>query len=246
MKPGLYFLEVWGAQGCNVTSTSILSFGGKGGYSSGTYVVNHSKKLYLHLGGTTNSTISIAASYNGGGAGANEHDGCGGGASDFRTSPGLWNRNFESRIIVAGGGGGAYALKMKSETGGRGGGLQGETDSTNCSPVGTQNGCSNKSSTDCGKLGIGATEFYGAGGGGKYGGGHCYGAGGGGGSGSIDGVTSHGKYEAYTGFSDHSGPGFASITAIVNFPVFTCRANGFTFAFNYNLVYYFVLLETGS
>lgn len=241
MKPGLYFLEVWGAQGCNATSTSITGIGGKGGYSSGTFVVNHSKKLYLHLGGTTNSSISYAMSYNGGGAGANINDGCGGDASDFRTAPGAWNKNFETRIIIAGGGGGAY---YNGKNGGRGGGLEGESDPTNCSSVGTQNGCSNQTNQYCGKLGIGYSGFFGAGGGGKYGGGNCRLVGGGGGSGNIDGVTSHGKYEAYTGFSNHTGPGFASITAIVSFPIFTCRVN--SFKFDLSLIFVLILIEPNS
>lgn len=59
----------------------------------------------------------------------NNGDGCGGGASDFRTSNGSWDQNFDSRILITGGGGGSYG-NSAVYIGGRGGGINGERDST--------------------------------------------------------------------------------------------------------------------
>lgn len=225
IRPGIYFLEVWGAQGGNSTYTSRSIPGGQGGYSSGIYIAKERQNLYLHLGGTQNSTLSISSCYNGGAKGLSKRDGCGGGASDFRTSPGLWNEHFESRIIIAGGGGGSWSDTGQEEVyiGGKGGGLEGKVDSTGRSAIGTQTGCKSIQYGQCGELGIGKGGWFGGGGGGKYGGGNYHdpsemGSGGGGGSGSIDGVTSYEKWKAVTQTSDHNGPGTASITVIASFP----------------------------
>lgn len=137
LSRGKYLLEVWGAQGCNVTNGLQDDVeGGTGGHSAGVYIVKSPTILYLHLGGTSNTTSSFEATYNGGAGGLYSNDGCGGGASDFRTSNGPWNQIFDSRILIAGGGGGSYGNDYFYR-GGRGGGLKGRTDSTGLAAIGT-------------------------------------------------------------------------------------------------------------
>ena len=124
--PGYYFVETYGAQGGNGSSSPMLTYGG---YSSGYVYLNNGDKLYTYVGSSSG--------YNGGGTGycstAN-----GGGATDIRyfgsTTPSstdlVWNSTLglNSRIMVAGGGGGNY----ESFAGGRfmvgyGGNLVGQT-----------------------------------------------------------------------------------------------------------------------
>ena len=220
-RRGIYLLEVWGAQGCNVTNNKHgpLIEGGTGGHSAGVFIARTDRLLYLHLGGSSSTTQNFLATYNGGGAGVNDGDGCGGGASDFRTKKGAWNENFESRILISGGGGGSYG-NDEIFYGGKGGGLNGGTDSTKRSAIGTQTGCEGPANSQCGRLGIGQGGWYAASGGGKFGGGNYKivtpqtGSGGGGGSGSIDGVVNYSVWTAITEFSDHHGLGTASITII--------------------------------
>lgn len=175
LSRGKYFLEVWGAQGGNVTNGNQgpLVEGGTGGHSAGVLIVDSIKTLYLHLGGTANTTDSYGPSYNGGAGGLNNGDGCGGGASDFRTSSGPWNQNFDSRILIAGGGGGSFGNEYMF-IGGKGGGLKGGRDSTGMAAIGTQDGCEWIQKDRCGSKGIGKGEWYGSSGGGKFGGGNYY------------------------------------------------------------------------
>lgn len=142
-------------------------------------------------------------------------------------------------MIIAGGGGGAYSHETTFSLGGNGGGLNGGKDPSGCSPVGTQNGCDDPSNSRCGSIGIGYSNWFGAGGGGKYGGGNCDYKGGGGGSGSLDGVTHYLEWKEISSFSDHSGPGSASITIIKAIEVVSCivkRTNLFLFLFMQILV----------
>ena len=219
LSPGIYFLEAYGAQGQSTVSGNYHAIGGFGGYSCGVYNSNTFVTLYLHIGG--NSQKTTEPSYNGGGYGVNEFDGAGGGATDFRLGKGVWNKNFESRLLVAGGGGGAYANNeaQLEFRGGNGGGYQGgESEcksSKNKSPIGTQNGSiGGIGDFNNGSLGYGASGYYASGGGGYYGGGNAYDCGGGGGSGFIGNVTSLGRYVAITEESKHEGSGNASITFI--------------------------------
>ncbi|EAY11091.1 gp2-related protein [Trichomonas vaginalis G3] len=154
-------LDVWGAQGCNVTNgvRGPLIPGGTGGHSAGVFVAVAETMLYLHLGGTSNTTQSFLATYNGGATGVNDADGCGGGASDFRTKKSAWNENLNSRIIISGGGGGAYG-RYGLYYGGKGGGQKGETDSSGMAAVGTQYGCEGPEYSQCGTLGAGKGDWF--------------------------------------------------------------------------------------
>jgi hypothetical protein len=116
-EAGIYILEVWGAQGGGI-------YGGKGGYSIGTFKTGYESKLmYVYVGGKNG--------FNGGGAGGgyspsdgNSYTaGNGGGATDIRIN----GTELIDRIIVAGGGGGSSARSTADTvfTGGAGGGLSG-------------------------------------------------------------------------------------------------------------------------
>lgn len=104
-ETGKYKLEVWGAQGEG-------SYGGKGGYSSGTIILNKDVVLYIYVGNRQG--------YNGGGVGGYN----GGGATDIRKN----GTNLNNRIIVAGGGGG---MSNGPYAGGIGGGANGGNGSGN-------------------------------------------------------------------------------------------------------------------
>ena len=245
LSPGAYFLEAYGAQGQSTVSGSYHPLGGYGGYSCGVYTSNTIVTIYLHIGGNSQNTTQ--ASYNGGGSGNNEFDGAGGGATDFRLGKGEWNQNFDSRLLVAGGGGGAYAHKVArlELNGGNGGGLQGGksecSSSNNKSPIGTQTGSiGGVGEFNNGSFGYGASGYYACGGGGYYGGGNALECGGGGGSGFIGNVTSLGRYVAITEESKHTGPGSASITFISHV---MCKTVTKTFTFHQ--LHLFVLIFIG-
>jgi hypothetical protein len=100
LEPGVYDLEVWGAQGGNDTTYPTTIFGGRGGYSKGTVQLNSKTTLYIYVGGSGTGSTS------GGTCGSTG----GGGGTDIRLQNGLWNdtNGLKTRIIVAGGGGGRY------------------------------------------------------------------------------------------------------------------------------------------
>ena len=150
--PGIYQIELWGAQGGDARYLNEDNFrpnsGGKGAYVKGTIEFQQKTKLYLYIGGKgedqkyTDSTQSKGG-YNGGGKGGVEtHDetypesGAGGGGStDLRLLKGESEESLKSRIIVAGAGGGGCStnsfsprggLYQFSPYGGSGGGLIGE------------------------------------------------------------------------------------------------------------------------
>ena len=110
-QTGTYKVELWGAGASADNSTNILkNTNGLGAYVSGN----------IYLDSKTNLTISVGSTngYNGGGLG----EATGGGATDIR----LQSRNLYSRIIVAGGGGGAmHAVLATPKTIGHAGGLKG-------------------------------------------------------------------------------------------------------------------------
>lgn len=128
---GTYRIELWGAQGGDITGTAYSSdgtvransqtyTGGRGAYTSGNIHLDLGEKLYLHVGGAsekTNTSLSSAngtyvGGYNGGASlsvGQQAYGAPGGGSTDVRLNSGVWN-NFDglkSRIMVAAGGGGA-------------------------------------------------------------------------------------------------------------------------------------------
>ena len=106
---GVYKLEAWGAQGGSYTKE-----GGRGAYASGSIGLKISDSLYVYTGEQYNGTKQ-AFCFNGGGPGTvstvetNTKMANGGGATDFRLVSGEWNSSpgLASRILVAGGGGGA-------------------------------------------------------------------------------------------------------------------------------------------
>ena len=135
---GTYKLEVWGAQGG--TYDSNYAEGGKGGYSVGTITLNKGDNLYVYVGGSgsfgTSSSSYSGGGYNGGGD-ADYKGGAGGGATDIRFTSGTWNNSTSllSRVIVAGGGGGAHSYDSHYNSfGGYGGGTTGGNGSTGFPP----------------------------------------------------------------------------------------------------------------
>lgn len=118
LPPGRYKLEVWGAQG---GYRSSKTYGGKGGYSVGTIVLNkeiqEDTELFIYVGGSGNSVSAATSSiypggFNGGGY-RYKYKG-GGGASDIR----IGVDSLYARVIVAGGGGSDGAATKKGMYGG--------------------------------------------------------------------------------------------------------------------------------
>jgi hypothetical protein len=204
LKRGIYQLECWGASGGSYSTSYV---GGKGGYSIGVVTLNRNTTLYCNVGG---ATTTVDGGWNGGGNGRTNGKG-GGGATDIR----LDKNSLYTRIIVAGGGGGAGI----AYGGGYGGGLIGGDGYTSLNRSGTggtqtTGGTTwNSITAHYGSFGIGGSlnQGYsaGAGGGGWYGGGGAYdndsdsdGRGGGGGSGYILTYDSY-KPEGYTPTSEY-------------------------------------------
>ena len=116
-ETGYYLVEAWGAQGGANTNYSTYITGGKGGYSKGYINLTAGDTLYVNVGGkgkyTPHSTATLTpGGWNGGGDGYGHTDktvGSGGGATDIRLVNDDWNNitSLKSRILVAGGGGGA-------------------------------------------------------------------------------------------------------------------------------------------
>ena len=259
-SPGFYFLEVYGASGSTIFDTGFEVRGGYGGYSSGVFISRTKRKLYLYIGGSQNVKIGesgiLSNSFNGGKEGGNNiYDGIGGGATDFRTKGGSWYSNFESRIIVAGGGGSGRSRHLDSTLvhnypGGNGGGIEGEPGSAlTCSPAyGTQNQskyleCSSEITHVNGRFGFGASGGWAGGGGGYYGGGLIYNGAGGGGSGYIGGVESIGKYQSITQTSSHSGFGYAEITILTSFSFMNKFLNTFHSPFISHIPSYYLFIS---
>ncbi|EAY10103.1 surface antigen BspA-like [Trichomonas vaginalis G3] len=131
LTPGLYKLEVWGAQGGGYSSNSD-NCGGKGGYSIGYLALSQETTLFVRVGGmgkAPNDYYKAEGGSNGGGfayGGSNRYDSTihqpgysGGGETDIRVIA----DSISYRIIVAEGGGGAGTGYKTS--GGYGGGLRG-------------------------------------------------------------------------------------------------------------------------
>lgn len=128
LPKGTYKFEVWGAQGGYRSSTT---YGGKGGYSVGTVVLNKKMDVFIYSGGAGN-TGKTAGGFNGGGRRGTYNGG--GGGSDIR----IGQDSLFARIIVAGGGG---SDGSSARAGGAGGGTAGQT--YQGSGYGTNNGPGN-------------------------------------------------------------------------------------------------------
>ncbi len=185
--PGIYVLECWGASGGYRNNTS---YGGKGGYSTGTLVINSSTTGYIYVGGSGVSTNSSSRrGFNGGGKAG--YSGIkGGGASDIR----IGTDSLYARVIVAGGGGSCGASTKKGGAGGGSTALSATDGFGDGGIAGTQkSGGSRSGSFGQGGTGSSRSSGYGGGGGGGwYGGGGTYpdnsaddDKGGGGGSGWV-------------------------------------------------------------
>ena len=102
-KSGKYLLEVYGAQGGNVSYNSTTHTGGKGGYSKGIIKLEKGDILYIHIGskGTdetvndTNSTVETVSA------------GSGKASYISKTQNATLTSNSTDILIVANGGGGA-------------------------------------------------------------------------------------------------------------------------------------------
>lgn len=199
---GDYTFKLWGAQG-GQGNYSSQKRGGYGGYSEGTLTLTKGETLYLYVGGK--GSLAKGGFNGGGNAGANS--GGGGGATDIRTTLGDLN----SRLIVAGGGGGAEYDASSDPTNGQGGGLSGTKGlgdkPSNGGNPGTQTsgGIGPGGNGSFGQGGHSTDDGHSAGGGGGYygGAGGAHDGDGGGGSGYIapsvkDGVTQ---------LSNHTGNG---------------------------------------
>ena len=219
---GTYRLEAWGAQGGTVKSAVC----GYGGYTQGKIALAAGQKVYIYVGEAGSATKNpndyfIRSTFNGGGQGGYDDAGysgadagaSGGGATDFRLVGGDWNNalSLNSRIMVAGGGGGAEFAQINKggstiyAHGGDSGGLTGYMYGSLSGRGGSQTsgGSHGGYEGENGEFGIGGnggyshadTRLFGGGGGGGYYGGGAGGfrAGvrlsGGGGSSFISGMT---------------------------------------------------------
>ena len=216
---GLYMMEVFGAQGANISVGSYTGFGGLGGYSKGYKILKKGDVLYVVPGGQSDR-------FNGGGKGnsfsESSKGGSGGGATHIASTRGelkdVASKNRDSLLIVAGGGGGGYCTSSSGLNGGGGGGLSGEKGSGG-NAGGTQVTAGNSDLVGLG-YSVENTSYnqgHAGGGGGYYGG--TYGTAsnsGAGGSGYIDGLPTFIRngvlYEASTESSVNEGNGRAIIT----------------------------------
>lgn len=140
LLPGRYKLEAYGASGGSGYGAGLHtrgSIGGLGGYTSGEIILEQETTLFIYVGGKgvygsgNNGFGGPVGGWNGGGRGGNSSSGSGGGATDFRLQGGTWNNveSLKSRILVAGGAGGADnptgegAGGSDDGSGGSGGGL---------------------------------------------------------------------------------------------------------------------------
>lgn len=180
---GVYELEAMGAKGADDQGFN----GGKGADVAGQVFIKEGQKLYIYVG----QGGSTSAAFNGGGSSTSTG---GGGATDFALKSATWSTedHLYSRILVAGGGGGALYWSTSTGphvgAGGSGGGegdedradYQGETGIGGSHPGGGGkiNGAGQRTSGATngadGAFGVGGnytgTDPAGAGGGGWYGG----------------------------------------------------------------------------
>lgn len=117
LESGVYFIELWGAQGgngCTDNAIKLQYYGGRGSYVAGNLRLYERRSFFLFIGGHGNAPSNCSAKnptaggYNGGGAAGfdthdNDNSGSGGGSTDIR----LDENDITSRIIVAAGGSGS-------------------------------------------------------------------------------------------------------------------------------------------
>ena len=103
---GSYEMIVYGAQGGNETLSGYTAYGGKGAYVGGVISLTSGNTFYVYVG---EQPSGGEGGWNGGGTNIASLPAGGGGATDISVSNGAWNStsHLYSRIIVAGGGGGA-------------------------------------------------------------------------------------------------------------------------------------------
>lgn len=207
---GTYFIELWGAQGNDANRGR--SSGGKGAYTSGFINLEKGQTLYVYVGEhRSNRSASFNAGSTGGSSSETVNGGSvngygGGGATDIRLVAGSWDNteSLASRIMVAGGGGGATDYVYPAN-GGYAGGLIGQDGINgkyptqgvvNVTPTGGSqvSGGSPSSTANTGTSGSFGRGGNGNGQWGSGGGGGYYGGGGGG----------------YTDYSVDSGAGGSS------------------------------------
>lgn len=187
-ETGKYYVELWGASGGTYSTIA----GGKGAFTSGNISLAKGTILYIYVG-QAGATLDAPTGqkFNGGGtAGTLYNTNSGGGGTDIRLISGTWNNTLglRSRIMVAGGGGGADGYNTGS-IGGSAGGLVGGAGSQSGTGTGYTNaGAGTQTSGGSGgtsALTIGGPGYFGmggyvdaytghggGGGGGWYGGGH--------------------------------------------------------------------------
>ena len=145
---GTYCFECWGAQGGDATRIYNYgpdTYGGKGGYSMGTFDFPNTPTLYIYVGqqgGTDNTSTTSTFGGGGGGNGSSTVGNTGtrgGGATDIRllSASGAdgWSgsNSLKTRIVIAGGGGGTSNWSTNTNkaeiegnaNGGGGGGVNG-------------------------------------------------------------------------------------------------------------------------
>ncbi|MCC6599292.1 MAG: hypothetical protein IT223_01300 [Crocinitomicaceae bacterium] len=197
-------IQVWGAQGGTSFYNGNPLAGAIGGYATGDLAVTPGQILGVYVGRQGASNNSPSAGWNGGACGGNGNNGYGGGGGDG-TDVRVGGVGFSNRVIVAGGGGGAWTNpSFPVGSGGAGGGTNGDGWAASQAQGGTQTqgGQISPWTEFSGGFGYGGTYDNtpwpngcgngGGGGGGWYGGsaasGCCAGPGGGG-SGYIGGVS---------------------------------------------------------
>ena len=107
LTPGVYFFELWGAQGGDSLHGGYQAYpGAVGGYTSAAKSFTNDTELNLYIGGMGGLYNDFSGGFNGGGEGSGSNDankgGGGGGATDVR----IINGGSSTKILVAGGGGG--------------------------------------------------------------------------------------------------------------------------------------------
>ncbi|MBQ6449715.1 hypothetical protein IJJ08_02325 [bacterium] len=123
-----YYVELWGAQGGNIDEQH--NDGGCGAYTAGILTVDNDTIVYVYVGEHVVGNGEKTAAFNAGGAGGvapSSWGSGGGGATDIRLIKGEWydTGSLSSRIMVAGGGGGALNYAGCRAKGGSAGGLVG-------------------------------------------------------------------------------------------------------------------------
>ena len=237
--PGIYKVEVWGANGgSSYTNTDFRHNNGQGGYSQGVLILEYPSTVFVFIGGQGESSKIDSSTlphggYNGGGDSTwddrdtGDQGSGGGGATDLRIN----STDLESQVIVAGGAGGNGFDTGWGETlpPAFGGGLEAAP------PRGRETVGIPASQTYGYLKGLGQNGIYrsggtsGGGGGGYFGGltiEGTYGGQGGGGSGYIGGVTSYNGIiaqtipgnETFPPKSNNEGNVFAKITLIEKLP----------------------------